>query len=381
MNFAPGLRIFFSVALFAASTATAQDEPRQALDAANAVYNSGDYAGAVAAYEKFLADYPTSPIVANAQIQLAESYFLTGENQKCLDALAKFFSGPPPPKELAERAAFLEPQALSGLASSLKPEDPQRKANYASAVQKFADFVQKYPQSQDIEAANYGSAIASFQSGDYAAAKSMLEANIKRFGSSPSIQDSQNLLALTLATEGSRMLAAEGGDKNAAFALYAQAADLLRGIIKQRTDLTLVNAAQFQLGEILLSEAAFAPEDRKPALLAEARNAFRGVLPKETVVALQQKKIESLPALRRAALAARNQPEQRRLERQAQREQIKLAELQSRPDQTLTALQKVAESYFQQGQYDESRVVLSHISPLLGDAEDKKRNLYFLAMT
>lgn len=361
--------------------ALAQDAPRQALDAANNIYLGGDYPAAVAAYEKFLTDYPTSTVVSTAQLQLAYAYFLTGENLKSLDMLAKLASGPTPPPELTESAAYLEPQALSGLASSLKPEDPERKAKYVEAVKKFAEFAQKYPKSPDLEAANFGSAIASFQIGDYAAAKTMLESNIKRFPKSPSIEESQNLLALALATEGSKILTAGEGDKNAAFALYDQAADLLRGIIQKKTDLALVNAAQFQLGEILLSRAAHAPEERKPALLAEARNAFRGVLPKDLIIVLQQKKIDGLPALRAAALKSRNQTEQRRLDRQGERDRLKLSELQERTDQTLTALQKVAESYYQQALYDESRVVLAHIAPLLTDDEDKKRNLYFLAMT
>ena len=366
--------------LFAAR-AVAQDAPQQALEAANNIYANGDYAAAVSAYEKLLADYPTSPIVANAQVQLAFSYFLTGENQKALDTLKKFLAGPPSSAELTELAALLEPQALSGLATSLKADDPARKSNYEEAVKKYAAFIAKYPRSSEIESAYFGSAIASFQIGDYAAAKTALEENLKRFANSPSILESQNLLALIYATEGSKMLADTGADKNAAFALYGKSAELLRGIITKKTDLALVNAAQFQLGEILLSEAAFAPDDRKAALLEEARQAFRGVLPKDNIVALQQKKIDGIPALRRAALAARNTAELKRIDRQAERDRRKMAELQSRPDQTVTALQKIGESYFQQGKYDEARVVLAHIEPLLADDTDKKRNLYFLAMT
>jgi len=374
-------RALLLASLFLAVQAVAQDAPQQALEAANNVYANGDYAAAVSAYEKILADYPTSPVVPNAQVQLAFSYFLTGENRKALDTLKKFLAGPPSSAELTELAALLEPQALSGLATSLKAGDPARKSNYEEAVKKYAAFIDRYPRSSEIESAYFGSAIASFQIGDYAAAKTALETNLKRFANSPSILESQNLLALIYATEGSKMLGQQGADQQAAFALYAKSAELLRGIIDKKTDLALVNAAQFQLGEILLSEAAFAPDDRKPALLEEARQAFRGVLPKDTILALQQKKIDGIPALRRAALAARNTAELKRIDRQAERDRRKMAELQSRPDQTVTALQKIAESYFQQGKYDEARIVLLHIEPLLTDDTDKKRNLYFLAMT
>lgn len=363
--------------------ARAQDAPQQALDAANAIYVAGNYAEAVKAFEAVLKDYPTSPVVPNAQVQLAFSYFLTGENQRSLDTLKKFFEGPPTSAELTELASLLQAQATASLGSSLPSGDAKRKTTLQDAVKKFTDFIAKFPQSGEIEAAYYGSALASFQAADYAAARTALETNIKRFPNSPSILESQNLLALVLATQGSMMLSQDPGKRDEAFALYDKASEILREIIKKKTDLTLVNTAQFQLGEILLNQAAFAPDDRKGALLDEARATLRNILPKDNVIALQQKKIDAIPGLRRAALQARNQAELKRIDRQAERDRRKLAELQSRPDQTVDALQKIGETYFQQGKYDESRVVLSHVAPLLGAdaAEDKKRNLYFTTMS
>ena len=366
--------------LLAVPRAGAQEAAQKALEAANAVYTGGDYPAAVKSYEALLRDYPTASIVPSAQVQLAFAYFLTGENQKSLDMIKKFREGPPAP-ELNELVDLLQPQALAGLAASLKPDDPARKMNFTEAVKKYGEFIQKYPRSTDLEAAYYGSALASFQLGDYATAKTTLETNIAKHKDSASIFDSQNLLALIYATEGSKILSGEGGDKEAAFALYKKSAELLRGIVDKKTDLALVNAAQFQLGEILLNEAAFAPADRKPALLEDARQAFRGVLPKDRIIELQQKKIAAIPSLRAEALRARDTAALKRIDRQAERDRRKLAELQGRPDQTVTALQKVGESYFQQGQYDESRVVLGQAAPLLADADDKKRNLYYTAMT
>lgn len=363
--------------------ASAQNAPQQALEAANNIYVGGDYAAAVTAYEKVLADYPTSPVVPNAQMQLAFAYFLTGQNQKSLDMIAKLLDpkGPPAGDEIKELAAYLQPQALSALATSLKQDDPNRKKNYEEAVKKFSEFIQKYPRSTDLESAYYGSALASFQIGDFAAAKTALETNIQQFGSSNTIQESRNLLALILASEGAKILSGDSPDREAAFALFKQAADILRSIIQKRSDLALVNAAQFQLGEILLNEAAFAPDDRKAALLDEARQAYRGVLPKETILKLQQQKIDGIPALRRAALTARDNAALKRLDRQAERDRRQMAELQARPEQTVSALLKVGETYYQQGKYDEARVILAHVQPLLADDGDKKRDLYYTTMT
>lgn len=371
------------VVSFFAPRAVAQNAPQQALDAANTIYIGGDYPAAVTAYEKVLKDFPTSPVVSNAQMQLAFAYFLTGENQKSLDMLDKLLDpkGPPASDEIKELAALLQPQALAALASSLKPGDAARKTKYEDAVKKFTEFIQKYPKSTELEAAYYGSAVASFQIEDYAAAKTALEKNIQLFPASGSILESQNLLALTLATEGSKMLMGDNPNRDAAFALYKQAADILRAIIQKRTDLTLVNTAQFQLGEILLNEAAFAPEDRKASLLDEARQAYRHVLSKDEVLKLQQQKIEAIPALRRAALTARDNAALKRLDRQAERDRRKLSELQARPDQTVAALQKIGEVFYQQGKYDEARVIFTHIKPFLTEADDQKRDLYYTTMT
>lgn len=371
----------FLLAVLLPAAALAQDAARTAFDEANNIYIGGDYAAAVAAYEAVLKDYPTSTVVPNTQIQLAFAYYLTGKNEESLRMIAELYKGPTPTPELDELATLLKAQALSGLAASFKPDDPKRKTNYEESIKTFDAFIQKFPQSAELESAFYGTALASYQIADYAKAKTALETALKRFPASGSILESQNLLAITLATEGSKLLTDDPAKRDEAFALYDRAAGLLREIIEKKTDLTLVNAAQFQLGEILLNQAAFAPEDRKAALLEGARAAFRGVLPKDRIVALQQAKVDEIPAKRRAALAARNTAELKKLDRQAERDRRKLAELQARPDQTVSALQKVGESYFQQGKYDESRVVLNVAGPLLADDADKKRNLYFTAMT
>ena len=100
-------RVLIPAFLLLVAPAIAQDAPQQALEAANAVYTNGDYPAAAQAYEALLRDYPTSTIVPNAQVQLAFSYYLTGENQKSLDILGKFLTGPPSGAELSELAAFL----------------------------------------------------------------------------------------------------------------------------------------------------------------------------------------------------------------------------------------------------------------------------------
>ncbi len=369
---------------FAVLRAQEGSAARQAAAAALEIYRSGNYRAAAEAYAKVVADYPTSDIIQSAQVQLASSYFLSGQPAQALQVLDQLAKGPAMPPELQQIAAILRPQALSAEAAALKADDSRRAELLKAAIAGFGEYLSKFPSAADAEQAVFGRALAAFQSGQFDAAAKDLEANLQRFPNSPSALDSQNLLALTLATQGSRLLAGDqptDADRAAARQLYARAIKLLTDITAKKSDLTLVNAAYFQLGEILLNEAAFAPEKERPALLARAREAFRSVLPRERIVALQQRKVEGIPALRRAALAANNQAELRRLDRQMERDTRKLAELQSRPDQTTLALQKIGEAYFSEGQYDEARVLLRRAAPGLTEAEDKKRNLYFTTMS
>ena len=130
------------------------------------------------------------------------------------------------------------------------------------------------------------------------------------------------------------MLGGEGADQKAAFALYAQSAELLRGIIDKKADLALVNSARFQLGEILLNEAAFSPDDRKPALLEQAREAFRGVLPKDTIVAVPAANAHSTRLIARPNATAANSPNSNPAPTRPSPPCKKSARATSRPDNT-----------------------------------------------
>ena len=111
----------------------------------------------------------------------------------------------------------------------------------------------------------------------------------------------------------------------------------------KKEDVALINEANFQLGEILLNQAAHSPEAERPNLYAEALAAFRAVAPKEEIIALQQNKVREFVTRKAAALRANNVSLKRQLDRDNERELKKLAELQGKPDQTATAQLKMAE--------------------------------------
>jgi hypothetical protein len=60
-----------------------------AYDKANAYFQQRDYNAAIAAYERFIEDYPRHNLLPGAYLGLAWSYYLKGEYNKSLQALAK----------------------------------------------------------------------------------------------------------------------------------------------------------------------------------------------------------------------------------------------------------------------------------------------------
>ena len=379
------LRLASGFMVLLASLAPMRAQSKGAADAnaaAYEIYSSGDYKAGAAAYEKVLKDFPTDGIASSAQLQLAFCYYFLAQFDQASAILAKAASGPPLSPELKQIADGLLPQVLSAKAAAMPTPDPNRKSTFDEAISKFTDYINNYPQAQDLENAIFSRAVAEYQVEKYDQAIKDLELNLQKFPQSGTLSSTKSLLAVALATEGSAELTkGDASAKTKAFGLYKRAADYLREIIKKKEDIALINEANFQLGEILLNQAGFSPESERPALFAEALSAYRSVAPKEQIITLQQDKLREFPAKKAAALRANNPALKKQLDRDNERELKKLSELQGKPDQTATALLKMAEIYFQQGKNNEARVVLKHVSPYLAGDQDKKRALYFTTMT
>ena len=354
----------------------------EAFAAGYEVYLSGDYKNAAAIYEKLLRDYPTDGIVPAAQLQLAFCYYFLAQFDQALSILKNAESGGALTPELKQTLDGLVPQILSAKAAAIAATDPKHNSTFEETATKFTEYINKYPQAADLENIIFSRAIAQYQLRKFDDAVRDLELNLQKFPQSGTLSRSKHLLAVTLATQGSALLVT--GDPSAqakAFGLYKSAVDYLREIIKKKEDVALINEANFQLGEILLNQAAYSPESERAGLYAEALAAFRAVAPKEEIIALQQNKLGEFVTKKAAALRANNVSLKKQLDRENERELKKLAELQGKPDQTATALLKMAEIYFQQGRNNEARVVLHHVTPFLTSEEDKKRALYFTTMS
>jgi len=349
-------------------------------EAAYNLYSTGDYTAAAAAYEKVLKDYATDPVAQIATVQLAFSQYFLGQFDQALATLNKAtsFSGLAP--ELVQVASSFLPQILSSKASALAATDPKRKQAFEDAIAKFTEFIAKYPQSPDVESAIYGRAVANFQIGNLDKVVEDMQLNIQKFPSSATLPVSKNVLALAFATLGSGELTKDGGDKAKGMAQLKQAEDILRQIIADKKDVALINDAWFQIGEILFTRAAFTPDDDRAPIYQQALDAYEAILPKEEIIRLQMDKIKAFPSLKAAALRANNPALKKQLDKDNERELKKLEEIRSKPDQTATAMLKMGEIFFNAKKYNESRVLITHVTPFLSSDDEKMRSLYYKTM-
>ena len=355
---------------------------------ADGFFDRRQYKDAIVDYTKLLAGYPNSEYAVDAQFHLAYANFLTSQFQPAVDGLRKVLASPTSSPELLELAAGLLPQVLSQQASDLKPDDKGRTKAFEAAIKEYDNFIAKYPKSTTLETAFYGRALAAYQIARYDAAVRDLRQNLAAFPTSDTILDSTFLLSLTLATQANLAFAKENrspADADAALKNYVESERLLSDIINRRTDISLANDAQFQLGETFLAHAGNTPAGAAQVpLYQRALTAFREVQPKEPMIAAQTARVARLNDARIAELrkgAAGDRNLTRRLDAQRLREQTKLEALQAKEDPVLTARLQCGAVFADLRRYDETRVLMTSLAPEARRPEDEKLVLYYTALS
>ena len=361
--------------------------------AAEALSRDGDvaferrqYKDAIATYQKLIQGYPNSEFTVDARFHLAYANFLTGQFDPAADDLRKLLAAPTTPPETLEIAALLLPQVLAQQATALPPNDPKRTAGFESAIKEYDGFITKYPKSTSLETALYGRAVAAYQIARYDAAARDLRQAVSAFPNSDTVGDSTFLLAITVATQANLTQGKENptpADTAAAVKGYAEAEGLLGQIIAKRTDISLANDAQFQLGETLLAHASAVPPATQRALYERALAAYRAVEPKEGMVAAQTARVQAINDRRVAELrkGPAGRANARLIDQQRLREQSKLEALQAKEDPVLGARIKSGAVYCNLQRYDEARVLMNTLLPVATKPADEKLALYYTVLS
>jgi len=374
-------------AMCAGPTALAQAPAPLTLDAqmmlrAEKLSDEGKHAEAAAIYEELVKKYGASPFVPEANFRGGYAQYNAGNFDAAVVSFKKVLDDKKSPPELAELALSLTPQVLAAKAAKLPAQDPGRNKALEEAVKQFDLFLVKFPASDEVEAGNYGKALALYQLAKYDDAATALKTNMQKFPASPTVQDSQYLLALTLGTIANVAMQNATGENKAADAQYDEAEKLLRDIITKRQNLALANDAQFQVGELLLARGGtIADKEKQGAVFGRALDAYRTVQTKEYVVQAQQQRVEYFKKAQIEAGQKADLVNLKKLKRVVEKEQEKLAQFQERGDETVTAKIKSGQIFAQLGKPDETRMVMNYIDQagLATEAEQKKLVLYHIA--
>ncbi len=350
-------------------------------------FDRRQYKDAVAIYQKLIQGYPNSEFAVDARFHLAYANFLTGQFDPAADELRKLLGAPATPAEILEAATLLLPQVLAQEASTLPSKDSKRRTDFEGAIKDYDGFIGKFPKSASIEVALYGRALAGYQLARYDAAARDLRQVLTAFPNSDTVLDSTFLLAITVATQANLALGKDTppapADSEAAVKGYTEAEGLLGQIIAKRTDISLANDAQSQLGETFLAHAAAAPAAARNALYERALTAYRAVEPKEGMIAAQTARVQAINERRiaelRKGLAAR--PTARLFDQQRLREQGKLEAIQTKDDPVMGARIKCGAVYYDLQRYDEARVLETTLMPGIQKAEDEKLALYYTVLS
>ena len=276
---------------------------------------------------------------------------------------------------------------LAQQAASLKPDDAKRKAAFEAAIKEYDAYLQKFPKATGADNALYGRAVASYQIARYDDAAKDLRQNLTNFPAGDTFLDAEFLLSITLATQANLALGQENrspAEANEAMGRYDQAEKLLGDIIKKRTDVSLANDSQYQLGEILIAHAAASSGAAQDALSKQALAAYRAVEPKEPMIAVQQARVQFYANARRAELskgAQADRAQSRRFAELQARESSKLATLKAKDDPVITARVKSGAVFFGQKQYDETRVLMNALAAEAKKPEDEKLVLFYTTLS
>lgn len=393
------VRCFFSAGVFSLAIAAlfnlsvhAQEVvplDQQDMGKAERLAVEGKFADALKFYEGIPQKYPTSAYIPGANLGTAICHYFLKNYDKAVEAAEKNTKlKTPPAPEILERTYVWIPQIYLAKAEGMKPEEQLRTKTFQDAIRAFDDVVKKFPTGEEVESANYGKGRAQLMIDQFEAAAESFRANLQKFPQSPSVLDSQFLLAIALTAKAGKTMASQTAEDPTIAPALEESDRLLRDIDTKRTDLALANRARFQLGGVLAGRAALAKRQspEQIALQKSALDAYRAVAPKEVVVQLQEARIKHFEQLRVQAGQKGDLANFKRYTRLLEKEREKSEIIKSEADQSIAAKISGAKIFVALGKFDEARVLLRFAEGFVtGDSEEekeqKKQILYLTTVT
>lgn len=385
-------------ALLMTLSGVAQQQP-QTLDerdmlSANEALGRGEYDKAEQLYAGIQKNYRTSRFIPESFLKLAYVAYFKGDYDKGIDWLNKLAAhrqGNVTPEELApvkERAGLLIAELY--LAKGVRNNSATANAGAPDinrAISEFGKFIKDYPNSPEVETANFQLAQAHLQGDRYEAAVGPLRTNIQKFPNSLSRLDTQMLLARVLRAQAADDLE-RNGNLDTATPAITESEKMLREIAGANQDAALANEARFELGELLFLRSVWA-RDEDPAkqrqmqdkLLKDALTYYRSVADKEAVLKFQESRIAAYQELSQADLRRGNLQGARTNSRMVEKEREKFQVMKEKGDSAPIAKLKSGQAFASMEKWDEARVLLRYLQPSIEDPEQKKLVAYLIAVS
>ncbi len=311
----------------------------------------GRYAAAAKALENITGGYEHRSAV---NFNLAWCYYLTGAHEQAIPLFAQL-AREADAAEVQQQSQFLLAECQARLAEQQDAASPAGKRNLAQAIEQQTRFQTAYPQSLYLPYSLSGRAYAYYLDGQMAKAEADLLTLMKNFPDHSAARDGQYLLASVYSRQALELL--QAGKPAAARPLLDKAGKIFSQLAQLKGNLARANDSAFALGEIWFNAGYFAP----------ALRYFREVRAKQDVLDDLRARISALDAQRAAEIgqglnAAPTRAESDRLKAQ-------LGAVSAAPDLELASCLRIAECFFQQRRYAETRLVCQHVLPFLPEAQ------------
>ena len=352
-----------------------------AFDAASALMDQKKNKEAVVAFEKFLQTYKMqSPRSVDAQFKLAVCYIITEDYDSPIKLLKAIIANPKveaPGKEAAQML-IAKSFTLKGVKMPSE-EDGQKKEQsriFEMAIGEYETFLKMFPQTRDLDNANFLRATLLMQIGKYDESVKGYQ-NVEKLGpqGTPLYWDSVLSSGRALFAMASELMEQKNGKEvppenvKKALDIFVLAQPILGKVYAGSNDVAMANEATYYAAQMQLARSqnptATDEEQRKKEvqdLLTGAYEAFRAVRAREEVLTAQQAKIEiykrQIPLVQPGITY---QSQIARINNLIDIEEQKLDRYKTGQDQYLAAKLALARIYLFQKKPDESRVLIRYL--------------------
>lgn len=349
-------------------------------EAAEAIFNQGDFAGAAGAFKAFLTKYKMfSPRSLDATFRLGIAYIQLGQYEDAKTSLLTLITNPkldPAAKEMAQLLiaksttlkAFKMPSEIPAL------KDAQKKV-FGEAIAEYDNFVKAYPKSRDMDSALFLRSTLLLQTEAYDEAIKGFD-GVRVIPGSPFAWEAMMSIGKSYFIQANTFLETKAGkepspeDIKKALELFDKSQPYLEQTYIKSGDVALQNDAVLFAGQMQLtrSQHVTAADDelrkkKQDEKLVEALEAFRAVRSVEEVVEAQEQKVKGLQQQIKLLKPGTvdYQSLKARYENLIDHEDEKKEKLKSGQDQYLSARLSVTRIFLFLKKTDEARTLIRYL--------------------